>query len=520
MLVVAAFITARIAIKHAQPILRSRVIETLSNRFKGKVDLACFDVSITSGIQVSGAGLKIFGPTDPNPYEPGVQPLISVDEFRFHSTVRSLFRTPMHVDTVFLKGLELNIAPKEDRGEVNGVGSKTGKLKIFVDKFISKDAKLIVNTSKPGKAPLEFDIQDLNMKEIGPGQALQFDATLVNPKPVGNIQSSGSFGPFAVENPRDTPVEGNYSFSHADLGTLKGIGGLLSSTGQYQGTLSHIVVDGKTDTPDFRIARSGHPVPLRTEFHAIVDGTNGDTYLQPVTAYLPHSSFEARGSVVRTSDPKGHDIELDVVMNHAQIEDLLRLGVRTDPPIMTGPVQMKTRLSLPPGEADVTDRLKLAGTFHVLSAHFTNEKIQEKLDALSLRSEGKPKQAQEHVQEEVPVDLQGAFTLNQGLLAFSSLQFKVPGTRVSMTGDYSLDGQTFDFHGEARMEAKLSQMATGWKSVLLKPVDQFFSKEGAGTVVPIKVTGTESEPHFGLDFRHHDQQNNEEKKSDATPKPQ
>jgi hypothetical protein len=71
-----------------------------------------------------------------------------------------------------------------------------------------------------------------------------------------------------------------------------------------------------------------------------------------------------------------------------------------------------------------------------------------------------------------------------------------------MTGQYSLDGKTFDIHGKLRMDAKLSQLTTGWKSILLKPVDPFFSKHGAGTEVPFKVTGTNSEPHFGLDFGH------------------
>jgi hypothetical protein len=71
-----------------------------------------------------------------------------------------------------------------------------------------------------------------------------------------------------------------------------------------------------------------------------------------------------------------------------------------------------------------------------------------------------------------------------------------------MTGEYSLDGNTFDFHGTARMDAKLSQMVTGWKSILLKPVDPFFKKNGAGTEVPFKITGTKSEPRFGLDLGH------------------
>jgi hypothetical protein len=91
------------------------------------------------------------------------------------------------------------------------------------------------------------------------------------------------------------------------------------------------------------------------------------------------------------------------------------------------------------------------------------------------------------------------------LLSFSQLQFRVPGTRVNLTGTYSLDGNEFDFHGKARMDAKLSQMMTGWKSVLLKPVDPFFNKDGAGTEVPVAITGTKSEPHFGVDFGHKDE---------------
>ena len=112
------------------------------------------------------------------------------------------------------------------------------------------DTKLVINTDKPGKAPLEFDISDLRMKDIGPGFPLGFDATLVNPKPIGDIRSTGQFGPLNEVSPRDSVVTGDYSFTHADLGTLKGIGGILSSTGDYHGTLGHIEVEGHTDTPD------------------------------------------------------------------------------------------------------------------------------------------------------------------------------------------------------------------------------------------------------------------------------
>jgi len=69
-----------------------------------------------------------------------------------------------------------------------------------------------------------------------------------------------------------------------------------------------------------------------------------------------------------------------------------------------------------------------------------------------------------------------------------------------MTGVYTLDGNQFNFKGVARMQAKVSEMVTGWKSLALKLADPLFMKHGAGTEVPIEITGTRSEPHFGVEW--------------------
>ena len=485
---------------HAEPLLRARVIETLTARFHSKVELAEFHVWVADGLEASGKGLEIFGQTDPNIHEPGIQPLIAIEEFRFHTGIFNLLHSPMHVQTVRLKGLALNIPPAGQRQQMEDMGPKGAKIRIFVDRFVSEDAQLIINTSRTDKLPLEFSIGNLTMNDIGPGQPLHFDATLLNPKPVGNISSSGLFGPFQADDPRATAVKGDYSFSNANLASIKGIAGILSSTGQYAGTLGHIVVDGQTKTPDFRLSVSGHPVPLETTFHAIVDGTSGNTYLQPVNAKVLHSSFVAQGSVVRTKGIKGHEIALEVSIDHARIDDLLKLGVRTDPPLMTGDVISKTKLDIRPGEEDITARLRLKGDFQVSDAQFSNDKIQRDIDQLSLRSEGKAKLAKAGTLEDVRSNLEGVFDLRNGVLTFSQLRFHVPGTMVEMTGEYTLDGNTFDFHGKLDLDAKLSHTMTGWKSILLKPADPFFSKHGHGTEVPIKITGTRSAPHFGLDF--------------------
>jgi hypothetical protein len=338
---------------------------------------------------------------------------------------------------------------------------------------------------------------------------MQFEATLVNPKPIGDIQSSGYFGPFQQDSPGETPVWGSYSFTHADLATFKGIAGILASTGKYQGPLNHLAVDGEANVPDFRLNTGNHPMPLHTVFHAIVDGVTGDTYLQPVQAQLGRSRFTVTGSVVKARDaagqPHGKDITLDVVMDSARIEDFLKLAVRTDPPVMNGNLRMKARIYIPPGNVPMPDKLQLNGNFDVSQASFNGPQIQQKINLLSRAGQGHPKDPDLHVnppqpENDAPAEVKGDFNLAAGRMDFPDLEFDVPGAKIDMAGVYTLDGSSFDFHGHAKLDAHPSQMTTGWKSALLKMADPFFAKQGYGTVVPIEVHGTKSDPHFGLDF--------------------
>jgi len=72
---------------------------------------------------------------------------------------------------------------------------------------------------------------------------------------------------------------------------------------------------------------------------------------------------------------------------------------------------------------------------------------------------------------------------------------------VQLVGKYTLDGKTFEFTGNLRTKARVSQMVqSSWKSLLLKAVDPFFAKHGAGTEVPVKISGTNTEPKFGVDW--------------------
>jgi len=111
--------------------------------------------------------------------------------------------------------------------------------------------------------------------------------------------------------------------------------------------------------------------------------------------------------------------------------------------------------------------------------------------------------------------MDGEFELGDSKLTFNSLDYKVPGADIALNGVYTLDGNQFDFHGKARLKAKVSEMVGGWKSILLMPVDPFFSKNGAGTEVPISITGTRSDPKFGLDFGRKDK--DQDKTGSPTP---
>jgi hypothetical protein len=123
---------------------------------------------------------------------------------------------------------------------------------------------------------------------------------------------------------------------------------------------------------------------------------------------------------------------------------------------------------------------------------------------LSLRAQGDPKAAKPGA-EDVHSQMVGQFVMEDGKLSFSKLNYSLPGADVMLTGEYTLNGEKFEFEGKVRTKAKVSQMvASKWKSILLKPVDPFFAKDGAGAVIPVKVSGTKSAPKFGLDLGHKD----------------
>ncbi|WP_353073532.1 hypothetical protein [Tunturiibacter gelidiferens] len=496
--VVVLVVIGVIVVHRAMPILKGRVIETLSTRFDSRVEMDGFSVSVLKGLEVSGDGLRIY-PEDEVVAAGATDPLIALDHFSFHANLSGLFVKPMRVRTVQVAGMAIHIPPREMRQQAPKGRRHLGKIKIVVDEIVFDDSKLIIGTMKPGKEPKDFEMSRIVMRNVGPDAAWRYDATLVNAIPKGDIHATGTFGPWNNESPGDSTVTGRYTFDHVDLNTIKGIGGMLSSVGEFGGQLNKIIVDGTTETPNFSLDTADHPVPLHTKFHAIVDGTSGDTYLQPVEARLGRSEFTCSGAVVNERG-KGHMIDLDVNVPAGEIQDFLRLAVKTTPAVMTGRLQMKTKLHIRPGPESVSKKIGLKGGFSLQQIHFSNPEVEDKVDMLSLRAQGDPKDAKPGA-EDVQSQMVGEFVMDAGRISFSKLNYTLPGADVMLAGEYTLDGERFEFEGKIRTNAKVSQMvASRWKSILLKPVDPFFKKDGAGAVIPVKVSGTRSAPKFGLDL--------------------
>ena len=472
--------------------VREWVVAELQERFQSDVDLQQLHVRVLPDLGVTGEELSIrlHNRSD-------LPPMFHVARFSFNLGWLGILNAPRHISGIYVENMTITIPPRGEKKEKPPASKKKLPGVVF-DEIVINDTDLVIMPKKAGKVPLDFDIHDLVLKSVGPGKPFDFHGNLTNAKPQGEIATRGTFGPWDPDEPGDSPVTGSYKFTDADLGPFPGIAGTLSSTGDYKGKLNEIEVEGKTDTPNFSLDPVGHPVPLHTDFSATVDGTDGDTYLHPVKATLGKSVIVCEGSVVHVPD-QGHLIQLNVDAPNAHIEDMLALAINSDKPFMMGPAKIKAKLTIPPGKLKVLQKMILDGKVNIDNANWSDPKVRDKLESLSRHAEGKP--GDEDAGSSV-ANLRSDFKLDKAVINFRNLTFSVPGANLDLAGNYDIGEQTLDFKGHLRLQAKLSQTVTGKKSFFLKAVDPFFSKDGAGTLLPITITGKRDAPTLGVSAFH------------------
>jgi hypothetical protein len=503
--------------------LRTRLADAVAERFGGTVAIEAIRVSVFPRLRVAGDAVTVRhqGRTD-------VPPLIVIKSFSADAGLLGLLGRPLRLRRVHLEGLEINVPPGgldvdgDDAGQDSGesgqaaaedatvagadlrVAAESGEPEnespLIVDDLLSQRAMLRILRRTPGKAPREFAIERLSMEDTGATTPWAFTATLTNPTPPGRIEANGTFGPWNTNEPSRTPLAADYEFLDAALGDFDGIRGTLHSAGRFGGVLERIEVEGRTDVPDFALSDVRHPVHLKTTFRALVDGTNGNTWLRPVEAAFRDTIVHATGGVVERDGEDGRTVSLDVVMDKARIEDVLALAVKADEPPMTGALKLRAKLELPPGDSPPLEKLRLTdASFTIDAARFPSGGVQSRINELSKKAQGDDEDGGA-LAEEVASDFRGRFEMAGGTIRFSEVAFAVPGARVNLKGVYVVASEALDFRGTVRLDAKLSQLTTGAKAFILKLVEPLFRRDNV-TVVPITIGGTVDQPKFGLDVK-------------------
>src|SRR5687768_9555069 len=347
------------------------------------VELANFDVKTFPTLRIHGDNLKLRLKG-----QQARSPFIEIRHFEVSGGLFGMLRKQRRFRSVHLEGLVITIPPRTRDDKEAGVktASTVDDGPVLIDRVEAKDAKLIIVPKNPLKDPKVFAIHNLQLESVGFSRSMPFIATLTNPIPSGEIATRGSFGPWIKRDPGLTPVNGTFTFDRANLDTIKGIGGIPSSAGSFTGRLDEIDVKGKTSVPNFSIDVGGTPVPLETEYHAVVDGTNGNTYLKQVNARLNDTPIEVSGAIESHPGVKGRSVTLDMAIKDGAMQDVLKLAVKSPKPVMTGRIALRAKLVLPPGKESVSDRLQLAGQFALEQTRFTDAGVQEQLAMLSRRA--------------------------------------------------------------------------------------------------------------------------------------
>jgi hypothetical protein len=429
-------------------------------------------------------------------------PLITVRTLIVQASYTGMFSLHKRVSQVQVIGLHLLVPPKSPNGQSNGVMPLTDSSSndsLSIGEIRADGAVLEFMSSARDKEPFRLQVHQLILDHVGENGPIFYRATLLNTEPPGEIRSTGQFGPWNSEAPGSTPVSGSYTFDNANLGVFEGIAGTLSSRGRLRGTIEHIETEGEADVPNFHVSGSKHIVHLSTEFRAVVDGTNGDTYLQNVQSHFQRTTVLSSGDVTGQPSQQGKTVALEMTVKDGRIDDLLSLITEEKNPSMTGSVSLHARVKVPPGQPGFLKKLDLEGDFGVGNERFTNTAVQEPLNRLTESARGENKQQEAQDPETVLSNLKGHVSVKNGIATLSNVSFSAPGTLAQIRGTYNLVDKTVNLQGVLHTNGTLSDTTSGFKALVLKAVVPFLKKKTV-TMVPFTVTGTSRQPSFALDF--------------------
>ena len=422
----------------------------------------------------------------------GTPPLGHIDSMRVVGTWTDLAMLRQRVEQVDITGFHIIVPPIG--GNESKLSFPAGSAKDFSgpDTIIES---LIVHKSvlevlrKDGK-PLSFPIKQVEITNLHKGEAFTFAVDMQNAFPRGRILARGSMGPLREHDFNASPLSGTFAFTGVNLHEVGEISGTLDSRGNFKGALQQMMVEASETTPNFAV-KDGKPTRIDGTLQGSLDGVNGDLNIQSIELKIGPTTIKASGSIAGA--PK--KTNLDIIVDRGRAEDVMRPFIHGDVPI-TGSVSLKSHAYLgPPGDGFVA-RLRVQGVLDVPAERVTDHDTEKSLSAFSQRAQGKQKNTGLTGDPGAPppdIDvlssLQGPARIENGIASTPHLRFRVPGAEATLAGTYRFHDDAVRLTGNLKMDTDISHTATGFKSVLLKPLAPFFKKNNAGAVIPIAVTG-------------------------------
>ncbi len=427
-------------------------------------------------------------------------PLITVGHLVLVTSYVRILTLQERLSLVRVMDMHVTVPPSEPgkRNPVMPLTYSKAKAAIRMDRIIA-DGAILDFLSNTGKKPYRLVIDKLRLDGVGNNVPMSYKALISNQMPPGKIRSSGVFGTWNPKDPGNTPLHGSYTFENANLAAFAGASGTLFSSGNFKGTLRDVSVAGKASVPDFKVHDTSHERPLAVDYQVTVDGTKGDTKLNEVTARFDHTTAEFKGSVASGGETEGKTASIDMWTSSGRIEDVLRLFISDKTAPMSGAFTFAGHVDIPPGPEPFLRRLKMSGDFGVAAGKFANRQTEGDLTRLSDSSHKHRENSDEQPSSNVLSDLKGHGSAVNGTATLSNLAFTIPGAKAWMHGTYGLIDYKVNLHGTLLTTGDPSHATTGFKSLIVKVITQFFKKKHAAKLVPFKITGSYSDVNVSLD---------------------
>ncbi len=413
---------------------------------------------------------------------PDLPPLGSVEQLAVQGTWGDLIALRERVALIDIRGLHLVIpvpgsaANKKDfppgsAADFAGPETMIQQLKVHNG---------LLDIMRSNGTRFSFPVRELDLSGFQRGRAADYMVVMENAVPWGHISSTGKFGPLNARNLAGTPISGTYSFSSVRLSDIGALHGTLNSSGSFRGPLGALEADGAAETHDFAVS-AGKPTPVSGNVRCTVNGLTGDVVLHQVEVRSGATSATAQGAIV--GSPKTTNLDFEA---QGRAQDALRPFVHSDVPI-AGPASVRGHALVGPAREGrgFLERLQVDGVFNVPSELATNPSTEKHLTEFSDRAQ---------IHDDTPnadalLSLQGSAQIRNGIASSRHLTFQVAGARATLGGTFNFHNQVVDLTGDLAMQAGLSHAVTGFKSVLLKPLDPFFKKGKAGAILPVRVSG-------------------------------